>query len=72
MELLWSRSGAGEPMLFKLTVIQHPAKSLACNSTTPSGYMRRHGDNLHIQYAARKLVAAPNLNQKRISLLKKL
>lgn len=36
---LWFCGGVGEPALFKLTVIQHPAKSQAHNSTTLSGYM---------------------------------
>lgn len=40
MELLWFCGGVGEPALFKLTVIQHPAKSHAHNSPTPPANMR--------------------------------
>lgn len=37
MELLWFYSRVGELLLFKLTVIQHAAKSQTHDSETPSG-----------------------------------
>lgn len=36
MEFFWFCGGVGEPAPFKLTVIQHSAKSQAHNSTAPS------------------------------------